>query len=129
MAYKKKTNNPRMGRPKKHIDKGSFEKLCGLQCTEEEIMGFFDVCSQTLESWCKNTYEGQTFSQVFRRFRGNGKISLRRAQFDLAQKNASMAIFLGKNWLGQTESPQPAAVNNEEEDALSKALRELGENL
>lgn len=118
-----------MGRPKKDINRESFEKLCGLQCTEEEIAAFFDVCINTLDSWCKRTYEGQTFAQVFKRFRGKGRISLRRAQFDLAQKNASMAIFLGKNWLGQSENPNSEADVQTEEDALSKALRELGENL
>ena len=28
---------------------------------------------------------------------------MRRAQFRLAQKNAAMAIFLGKQWLGQKD--------------------------
>ena len=32
-----------MGRPMKQIDKVQFEKLCALQCTEEEICGFLDV--------------------------------------------------------------------------------------
>lgn len=32
-----------------------------------------------------------------------GKISLRRIQLDLAKKNPAMAIFLGKNYLGQTD--------------------------
>ena len=35
------------GRPKKYIDKDEFEKLCALQCTENEICGFFDVTDKT----------------------------------------------------------------------------------
>ena len=31
-------------------------------------------------------------------------MSLRRAQFNLAKTNAAMAIFLGKNYLGQKDS-------------------------
>ena len=44
-----------------------------------------------------------SFSEVFRQKRGLGKVSLRRAQFHLAEKSATMAIFLGKQYLGQTD--------------------------
>ena len=91
-----------MGRPNKKIDKEQFEKLCGLQCTLEEICSFFDCCTDTLESWCKRTYK-QNFSEVFSQKRRIGKISLRRAQFRLAEKNPTMAIWLGKQYLGQTD--------------------------
>lgn len=91
-----------MARPRKEIDKRDFESLCTLQCTKEEICGFFDVSDKTLENWCKRTYS-EGFSEVFKKKRGKGKISLRRAQFRLAEKNANMAIFLGKNYLGQTD--------------------------
>lgn len=36
-----------MARPLKEIDKKQFENLCGLQCTLEEICGFFDVTDKT----------------------------------------------------------------------------------
>lgn len=91
------------GRPKKEIDKETFEKLCGLQCTAEEMCGFFDVSDKTLYKWCKDTYN-DNFSVIYAQKRGLGKISLRRAQWKLAEKNASMAIFLGKNYLGQRDS-------------------------
>ncbi len=41
------------------------------------------------------------FREGWERGRGKGKVSLRRAQFKLAETNASMAIFLGKLYLGQ----------------------------
>lgn len=91
-----------MARPRKEIDKNNFESLCGLQCTLDEICGFFDVTDKTLNNWCKNTY-GQSFSEVFRQKRGAGKISLRRYQFQLAKKNASMAIWLGRQYLDQKD--------------------------
>ena len=84
------------------IDKKQFENLCGLQCTLLEICDFFDVEDDTLNSWCKKTY-GTTFSEVFKRKRGKGQISLRRMQWKLAEKNAAMAIFLGKQYLGQKD--------------------------
>lgn len=91
-----------MARPRKEIDQRQFESLCGLQCTKEEICGFFGITDKTLENWCKRTYK-IGFSEVFKQKRGAGRISLRRSQFRLAEKNAAMAIFLGKQYLGQSD--------------------------
>ena len=93
------------GRPRKKIDQKQFEQLCALQCTLEEMCGFFECCTDTLETWCKRTYK-KNFSEVFKEKRGLGKISLRRAQFRLAEKNAPMAIWLGKQYLGQRDDPE-----------------------
>lgn len=84
------------------IDKKQFENLCGLQCTYNEVCDFFDVDDKTLNSWCKSTY-GTTFSEIFKVKRGKGQISLRRMQWKLAEKNTAMAIFLGKQYLGQKD--------------------------
>lgn len=112
-----------MARPRKEIDKIEFEKLCALQCTEEEICGWFGVTDKTLSSWCKRTY-GLNFSEIYRQKRGVGKISLRRAQMRLAEKSASMAIWLGKQWLGQTDKAV-VVVQEKEADPLSAALEAL----
>lgn len=112
-----------MARPRKEIDKNEFEKLCGLQCTKLEICDFFDITDKTLETWCKRTYN-QGFSEVFRLKRGKGKISLRRYQFELAKKNATMAIWLGRNYLGQTEEPPE---ENPNDDPLMRLLGDLDE--
>ena len=105
-----------MGRPLKHIDQKQFENLCGLQCTLEEICDFFNVTDKTLDSWCKRTYKAG-FSEVFKQKRGKGKISLRRAQFRLAEKNANMAIWLGKQYLGQRDKPEES-IDVEDSDAF-----------
>lgn len=91
------------GRPKKEIDKKIFENLCGLQCTLEEIAGVFDCSVDTIERWCKREYR-ETFAEVYKKHSAKGKMSLRRIQFKLAEKSAAMAIFLGKNYLGQKDS-------------------------
>lgn len=44
------------------------------------------------------------FAEVFKQKRTIGRISLRRAQNRLAMRNATMAIWLGKQWLGQTDT-------------------------
>lgn len=117
------------GRPLKQINQIEFEKLCVLQCTQEEICGWFGVTDKTLNSWCKRTYE-QSFSEIFKEKRGVGKISLRRAQFQLAEKNANMAIWLGKQYLGQSDRGEyTVAVDRREDDPLSKALREEAERM
>lgn len=92
-----------MGRPRKEIDKQEFEKLCHLQCTKFEIAAWFDISEDTLETRVKEFY-GETFSAVFAKKRGKGKIALRRHQMQMAEKSAAMAIFLGKNYLGQRDN-------------------------
>lgn len=91
-----------MGRQKKIIPQKTFENLCGIQCTESEICSVLDVSDKTLNAWCRRTY-GKNFSEVFKEKRALGKASLRRSQFELAKKNATMGIWLGKQYLGQTD--------------------------
>ena len=92
------------GRPKKAIDKGTFEKLCGLFCTLEDIAAFFDCSADTIERWCKRTYK-ETFADVYKKRSSAGRTSLRRWQFQAAERgNTSMLIFLGKNYLGQADA-------------------------
>lgn len=118
-----------MGRPRAEISQIEFEKLCRLQCTQEEICGWFGVTDKTLNSWCKRTYD-QSFSEIFKEKRGIGKISLRRAQFRLAEKNANMAIWLGKQYLGQSDRGEyNLAVDKPDDDPLSASLRQIAERL
>ena len=70
------------------------------------------------------------FSEIFKEKRGLGKISLRRNQWRLAEKSATMAIWLGKQYLGQKDQVEASvAVDIAKEDALSKSLREMAEEL
>ena len=93
------------GRPRKEIDQNHFENLCGLQCTYEDKCDFFGVTDKTIDAGCNRTYK-DSFSVVFKQKRGKGNCSLRRYQFALAQKNANMAIWLGKQYLGQSDTPE-----------------------
>lgn len=87
------------------IDKVQFEKLCNLQCTKTEITGYFGVSEQTLLRWCKETYN-EDFGTIFEQKKGNGKIAIRRFQLQQAEKNPTMAIWLGKQYLGQTDKTE-----------------------
>lgn len=84
------------------IDKKAFENLCGIQCTEQEIADFFSVSVDTINRWCNNTYD-KNFAEVYREKKGVGKVSLRRTQYEMSKKNATMSIWLGKQYLGQTD--------------------------
>lgn len=104
------------GHPYAQIDKEYFENLCAIQCTKEEIKGFFSVSDRTLSGWCRRTY-GKVFSEVFAEKSVPGKISLRRTQFQLAKTSAAMAIFLGKNYLGQHDE-RIQKVNDSENEGI-----------
>lgn len=86
------------------IDRDEFEKLCAMQCTTEEIAGFFGCCKDTLFEWGRNEY-GRDFSTVFAEKKASGRSSLRRSQWKKAtEKNdTTMLIWLGKQYLGQTD--------------------------
>ena len=79
-----------------------FKEMCSLQCTQSEIAGVFGVSVDTLSSRIKDTFEC-SFPEIFKEYSADGKMSLRRCQFRLAQKSAAMAIFLGKNYLEQVD--------------------------
>ena len=85
------------GRPKKEIDYDMAEKLAGIMCTQEEIASFLGLSVRTLQ-------RDEEFCRVYKKGQDNGKISLRRMQFKLADRNPAMAIFLGKQYLGQKDN-------------------------
>lgn len=114
----------RRGRKKINIDVETFEKLCKMQCTETEICGWFSCSDETLNSWCKRNY-GRTFQQIYAEKRESGKISLRRTQWKLAESSAAMAIFLGKNYLGQTDDPRKYEREETTEDKIDRFIDTL----
>lgn len=91
----------KVGRPRAKIDAEQVEKLASMQCTYEEIASFFGVSKSTISD---------NFRTEITKGRSVGKISLRRNQFKLSETNATMAIWLGKQYLGQRE-PQNIEVN------------------
>ena len=113
---------PRTGRPRIEISQMEFEKLCAMQCTENEFCSWFNISDQTLNRWCKKTYH-MTFVEIFAIKRGKGFISLRRAGFQLAEKNAAMNIFLSKNLLGMKDNP----TDNHSSDNEIKVVFDFGD--
>ena len=91
------------GRPRKVLTEEALkliESLAHIMCTDEEIAGILDVSVDTL----LNEDNKGLFRSAIEKGKQGGKASLRREQWKLAQKgNASMLIWLGKQWLGQTD--------------------------
>jgi hypothetical protein len=86
-----------MARPEAKIDLVELEKLCGMQCTDEEIAAFFGVSTRTIE----RRRQGKRFREVMERAKAKGRVSVRRSLFRLANAgNIAAAIFLAKNLLG-----------------------------
>ena len=85
------------GRPKKSIDYETVEKLSKIQCTQQEIANFLGLSVRTLQ-------RDSEFCRIYKKGQDSGRMSLRRMQFKLAEKNATMAIWLGKQYLGQRDT-------------------------
>lgn len=102
-----------MARPLKEIDWTEVDRLCEFQCTGEEIASFLYIDYDTLNRACKRVYK-ISFADYYQQKKGVGKISLRRAQWQMAtdQKNPTMLIWLGKNYLGQTDKIEDETVRD-----------------
>jgi hypothetical protein len=82
------------------IDLVELEKLCQLQCTDEEIASWFGVTTRTIE---RRRLEPE-FAEVMARGKAKGRISIRRMQMKLLEDgNATMGVWLGKQILGQRD--------------------------
>lgn len=100
---KKTTTKNKGGRPRKAIDWEQLEKLCAIHCTGEECASVLGVSYDALNDAIKRKgYSG--FPEYFKKYSGPGKASLRRMQFRAAESgNATMLIWLGKQYLGQRD--------------------------
>lgn len=89
------------------VDWIEFDKLCYMQCTLNEIAAWFECSSDTIERRVEETH-GVRFAEYYAEKKDKGRISLRRAQFQAATQkgNTALMIWLGKQYLGQTEKNQ-----------------------
>ena len=94
------------------MDKNMFEVYCQLACSEQDICDLFGgVDHKTLDEWCQKTY-GMGFDQIYRKKVSPVKLALRKNQLLLSKTSSMMAIFLGKNMLGQSDHPEPPVNEN-----------------
>ena len=120
---RKPTGNP-TGRPQCEIDWKLFEDLCGLLCTQSEIASTLGVHNDTLRDRVLEEY-GEDYSSTYKKYCETGKCSLRRNQVVLSKKNASMAIWLGKQWLGQKDHDDDDRRSKSPNDELLDTQKQL----
>lgn len=84
------------------IDWEQVKALCSIQCTRGEVASFLGISHDTLERAAKRDFE-KNFVELRDEWSQGGKCSLRRKQWKLADRSATMAIFLGKQMLGQRD--------------------------
>ena len=113
------------GRPTVNFDKKQFIDLVALGCNQEEICWFFrDETGKvanidTLSRWCKREF-GVTFQEYSKQNSLMAlKIQLRRNQFELSKHSTPMAIWLGKQYLGQREA-QEISIAKTDDDSLKQ---------
>ena len=101
-----KTERP--GRPSKYDPERHPEetrKLATLGVNEEDIAWYFGIHPNTFANW-KKQYEELLLA--LKEGQAHKKISLMKAMYENAVKkhNASVQIFLAKNWLGMSDKQE-----------------------
>lgn len=113
------------GRNKKILtEKGlqTVEKMASMMCTDEEIASVIGCSVDTLT----NRNNGAAFTERKLKGQQSGKASLRRLQFKLAEAGStSMAIWLGKQYLGQMERQETAITDGSVTFEITPASKEL----
>ena len=112
--------DPKGGRPRKEIDMELLTRLCQIQCTLEECASMLGVSANTIDRRLVDE-TGSGFGELLKRHSGEGKVSLRRAQYRAAigspaveatattpavpavKPSITMQIWLGKQWLDQKD--------------------------
>lgn len=109
-----------MARPRKQIDADQVKTLAAINCSYEEMAAVLGCNESTLT---------RRFAQVIKEGRANGRMSLKRKQYEMAMGgNITMLIWLGKQLLGQSdkvETIEKVAVNvSDEADSFLERHKE-----
>ena len=114
-----------VGRPRVDIDLEQLENLSQLNCTMPEIAAYFKVPLRTLEDKYTNDPAVRAAIDQGREF---GKLSVRRKQIQIMEEhnNPTMAIWLGKQLLGQRDK-HDVITEDRGDTALSEAFAILND--
>lgn len=122
------------GRPKVIIDWSAVDKYLKAGCTGTGIAGILGIHQNTLYDACRRTNMCD-FSAYSQQKKAEGDDMLRAKQFDMAMEgDRVMAIWLGKQRLGQRETPQdiqdiiPKTINFTITETLIEAKEDGREN-
>jgi hypothetical protein len=112
---------PGAGRKPKIIELGELEKLCAMHCSDEDLAGWFHVSPRTIQ----NRKKQAKFAEAMAAGRARGCIAVRREQVKILERgNAAMAIWLGRQWLGQKDVT-PIEVSGPNEQPIKFTLEAI----
>ena len=103
----------------------TFESLCAIMCTQQEVCTILKMDKRTLQKNIAQSYpDYPTWEEAFEVFSANGRASLRRQMFQLAQDgDKTMLIFLAKNCLGMSDYGPVSQSKAADEQAESEARK------
>jgi hypothetical protein len=106
----------------KDINPEDVRKLSEKFWTKTEIAAFLNISTKTIDN---------RFSEIFLKGRDNGKAKLRDIQLRSAMSgNVTMQIWLGKQYLDQTDKTQVSNLSETELERLREiATQEMKQNL
>ena len=91
------------GRPRIEIDLETLADQVSIFCTKEECAKLLGCSEDTIDRRLMEQ-TGEGFAAFFEKHSADGKASLRRAQYNAALRgNATMLVWLGKQYLGQKD--------------------------
>jgi hypothetical protein len=103
-----------MARPRATVDLKQIDALASIQCTLPEMAAVLGCSKRTLL---------RRFKKQIAAGRKKGRASVRRAQWKLLQAgNATMAIWLGKQLLGQRDYREPPEKPPDNEEIRVRAV-------
>lgn len=112
------------GRPRKVLTEEALKLIEGLSkimCTDEEIASILGCCRDIFY----NEDNAELYRQAIEKGKAGGKQSLRRQQYELAMKgNCSMLIWLGKQYLGQTDKID-ASVKDDHRNEMNEFMEAI----
>lgn len=92
------------GRKPIELDEEMIGRLASIHCSVDEI---------ALIMGCGRDTIYRNYMEIVEQGRAKGKMGLRRRQWEVAQDgNPTMLVWLGKNWLNQTDQQNPDDENN-----------------
>jgi hypothetical protein len=111
------------GRKRVVIDLAELEKLCAMQCTEEELAAWFQVTPQTI---ARRRRRDGVFAVAIKRGRAKGPISMRRLLHQQAIEGKPAAtMFLAKNLFGNGDTRTSATPCGKEPKKFEGTMEEL----
>lgn len=94
------------GRPRKNVDFVKLATICQYPLTNEDIATLMDLSVDTIDRECKRVY-GLGFADYKTQKQASTRKTILAKQLEVAKAgNVTMLIWLGKQYLGQTEKQE-----------------------